>query len=79
MRRLNGIILIEEMNQSRRNDILLIRNVHCDTTCVLERLAVRNDLLALAITSELILKQRVLLFVCFHDCSYDSSTVHDAP
>jgi hypothetical protein len=54
------------MNQLHRGCILLMSNVCCDRTYVLVRLAVRYDLLHWICASELVLKQRVLLFICFH-------------
>jgi hypothetical protein len=75
--RLNEIILIEEMNQLHRNDILLTFNVRCDVTYVLKRLAVWSGLLHWQCTSELVLKQYALLSIFFHD-PYESSTIHDA-
>jgi hypothetical protein len=44
-------------------------NECCDTTYVLKRLAVLSVLLHWPCTSEFVLKQHVLLSVCFHDCS----------
>jgi hypothetical protein len=43
-RRLNEIILTEEMNQLHRNGILIMFNEHCHIPHVLSRLAVRNGL-----------------------------------
>jgi hypothetical protein len=74
-RRLNEIILTEEMNQLHRNRILLMFNI----TYVLQRFAVRNDLLHWLCISELVLGQHVLLSVCSHECSDDSSTIYDVP
>jgi hypothetical protein len=66
---LKEIILIEEINQLHRNGILLTFNVHCDITHVFKQPDVQNYLLHWLCTSELILKQHVLLSVYFHDCS----------
>jgi hypothetical protein len=55
-RRINKIIVTEEINHTHKNGILLMFNVRCDL-----QLAVRNDSLDSLCTSELVLKQRVII------------------
>jgi hypothetical protein len=62
-RRLNEMILIEEMSHLHRNGILLMFNICCYITYVLKLLTVQNYLLHWLCTSKLISKQHVLLSI----------------
>jgi hypothetical protein len=66
-RRLNAIILIEEMDQLYRNCFLLMSNVRCDISTYLRGLLFEMaSCIGYVCTSELVLKQHVLLSWFFH-------------